>query len=71
MQLQRLQNRLLLAVGNLVRCTPVPELRVVSRIPYVYDYVIKLCRTQAEVILKLVISNVRRTRQGETRHRKY
>jgi hypothetical protein len=36
----------------------VRELRVAFKILYVYDYVIKLCRPQAEVILNHV-NNVR------------
>jgi hypothetical protein len=34
------------------RTTPDREFHVVLKIPYVYDYITKLCRTQAEVILK-------------------
>jgi hypothetical protein len=41
MKLQRLQNRVLRAIGNLHRCTPVRELHVAFKIPYVYDYIIK------------------------------
>jgi hypothetical protein len=41
------------------------------KIPYVYDYIIKLCRTQAEVILNHVNLNVRGIGQGEARHKKY
>jgi hypothetical protein len=44
---------------------------VALKIPYVYDYITKLCRTQAEVILNLVNSNVRGIAQGEAMHRKY
>jgi hypothetical protein len=44
---------------------------VASKIPYVYDYITKLRRTQAEVILKHANPNVRGTGQGEARHRKY
>jgi hypothetical protein len=51
-KLQRLQNRVLRATGKLDKCTPVRELHVVFKIPYVYDYITKLWRTQAEVILK-------------------
>jgi hypothetical protein len=40
------------------------------KIPYVYDYKIKLCRTQAEVILNHVNANVRDIGQGEARQRK-
>jgi hypothetical protein len=41
------------------------------KIPYVYDYITKLCRTQAEVTLNHVTPNIRGTGQGEARHRKY
>jgi hypothetical protein len=37
----------------------------------VYDYITKLCRRQAEVILNHENPNVRETGQGEPRHRKY
>jgi hypothetical protein len=56
--------------GNLVRCPPVRELHVAFKIPYMCDYVTKLCRTQAEVILNHVNPNVCGIRQGEARHRK-
>jgi hypothetical protein len=64
-------NRVLRAVGNLDRCTPIREMHVASQIPYVYEYKTKLCRTQAELILKHVNPNVRGIGQGESRHRKY
>jgi hypothetical protein len=54
LKLQRLQNRVLRATGNPDRCTPVRDLHAAFKIPYVYDYVTKLCRTQAEVILNHV-----------------
>jgi hypothetical protein len=41
------------------------------KIPYVYDYIIKLCRRQAEVILNHENPNVRAIGQEEPRHRKY
>jgi hypothetical protein len=41
------------------------------KIPYVYDYITKLCRQQAEVIQNLDNENVRNIGQGEARHRKY
>jgi hypothetical protein len=37
LKFQRLQNRALLATGDLDRCTPVRELYVAFKIPYVYD----------------------------------
>jgi hypothetical protein len=36
----------------------------------VHDYITKLCRTQAEVILNRVNPNVRGIGQGEARYRK-
>jgi hypothetical protein len=40
-------------------------------IPFVYDYITKLCRTQAEVILSHVNPNACGIGQGKARHRKY
>jgi hypothetical protein len=71
MKLQRLQNRVLRAIGNLDRNTPVRDLHLAFRSPYVYDYITKLCRRQAEVILNHENPNVRAIGQGEPRHRKY
>jgi hypothetical protein len=44
---------------------------VAFKISYVHEYIIKLCRTEAELILNHVNPNVRGIGQGETRHRKY
>jgi hypothetical protein len=52
-------------------CTPVRELQVDFKIHYVYEYLTKLCRTQAEVILNHINPIVRGTGQGETMHKKY
>jgi hypothetical protein len=43
----------------------------VVSIPYVYDYMTKLSRQQAEVIQNHENANVRNTGQGEAQHRKY
>jgi hypothetical protein len=67
MKLQRQQNRVLRAIGNLDRSTPVRDLHSAFKIPYVYDYITILCRRQAEVIL----NHVRAIGQGEPRHKKY
>jgi hypothetical protein len=71
LKLQRLQNRVLRATGNRDRRTLVRELHVAFKIPYVYDYITKLCRTQAEVIRKYENPNVRGTGQREAIYRKY
>jgi hypothetical protein len=70
LKLKRLQNRVR-AIGNLDRFTPVRELHVTFKLPYVYGYITNLCRTEAEVIPKHVNPNVRSTGPGETMHRKY
>jgi hypothetical protein len=45
-----MQNKVLCTIGNFPRCTPVRDLHTVFNFPYVYDYMTKLCRRQAEVI---------------------
>jgi hypothetical protein len=66
-----LQNRVLRAIGNLDRRTLVCDLLLAFKIPYVYDYITKLRRRQAEVILNHENPNVRAIGQGEARHRKH
>jgi hypothetical protein len=43
--------RVLCPIENLDRCIPVREMHVAFKIPYMYDYITKLCRMQAEIIL--------------------
>jgi hypothetical protein len=66
-----MQNRMLLKIGNFPRLTSVRDLLVAFQIPYVYDYITKLCRQQAEVIRNHDHENVRNIGQGEGRRRKY
>jgi hypothetical protein len=66
LKLHRLQSRVLGAVGNHDRCTPVRELHVAFKILYVHNNISKVCRTQAEVILNHINPNVRGAGQGET-----
>jgi hypothetical protein len=58
-------------VGDLDRRTPVRDLHLAFRIPYVYDHITKLCRRQAEVNQNHPNPNVRAIGQGEAIHRKY
>jgi hypothetical protein len=41
------------------------------KIPYVYDFITKLCRQQSEVIQNHANPNVRNIGQGEAQHKKY
>jgi hypothetical protein len=71
LKLQRLQNKVLRTIGNFPRRIQVRDLHVAFKIPYVYDFVTKLCRQQAEVIQNHHNPNVRNIGQGEAQHRKY
>jgi hypothetical protein len=46
-------------------------MHVAFQIPYVYDYITKLCRRQAEIIHTHENENVRNIGQSEIPHRKY
>jgi hypothetical protein len=70
LKLQRLQNRVLRIIGSFPRRKSVRDLHMAFQIPYVYDYITKLCRQQA-VIQNHDSENVRNIGQGEARHRKY
>jgi hypothetical protein len=71
MKLQRFQNRVFRVISKLDRRTQVCDLHLAFKIPYVYDYITKLCRRQAEVILNHENPNVSAIGQGEARHRKH
>jgi hypothetical protein len=71
LKLQRLQNKVLRTLGTFPRCTSVRDMHVAFQIPYVYDFITKTCRQQAEVVQNHETENVRYIGQGEARHRKY
>jgi hypothetical protein len=43
LKLQRLQNEVLRTTGKFPRRTPVRDLHMALKLPYIYDYIIKLC----------------------------
>jgi len=71
LKLQQLQNKILRTTGNLSRRTPIRDLYEAFRIPYIYDFVIKLCREQSYVIQNYENVNNHNIGQDETQHRKY
>jgi hypothetical protein len=71
LKLQRLQNKVLRTIVNFPRCTPVREMHKAFNIPYIYDYITKLCRQQAKVIQNHENAKVRNIGQGEAQHRKH
>jgi hypothetical protein len=70
-KLHRLQKKDLHTTGNFPRRRPVRDLHVAFKFPYVYHYITKLCREQAEAIQNHENANVHNIRQDEGRHRKY
>jgi hypothetical protein len=70
-KLQRLQNKVLRTIRKFPRCTPVRHMHTAFNLPYVYDYVTKLFRKQAEVIQNYENEHIRCIGQVEARHRKY
>jgi hypothetical protein len=71
LKLQCLQNKVIRTIGNFPRRTRVHDLHMAFKLLYVYDYITKLCRQQAEVIQNHENENVRNIGEGEPRHRKY
>jgi hypothetical protein len=57
-------------IGNLPRRTLTRALHRTFQIPYIYDYITKLCRKQAEVIQTHGNVNVRNISKNEAQHRK-
>jgi hypothetical protein len=71
LKLQCLQNKVFGTIGYFPRRTPVGDLHVTFKIPYVYDFITKLCRQQAEVMQNHHNPNVPNIGQGEAQYRKY
>jgi hypothetical protein len=71
MKLQRLQNKVLRTTGKFPRNTPIHDMQISFQIPYVYHYITKLCRQQAQIIQHHDNIHVRNIGQGEARQRKY
>jgi hypothetical protein len=69
LKFQRLQKEVFRTIGNFPRRTSVCDMHVAFQILYVYNYITKSCRQQAEVIQNNKNKNVRYIRQGEAPHR--
>jgi hypothetical protein len=65
LKLQRLQNKVLRTDANFPKRTAVCNMHKAFHIPYVYDYITKSCRQQAEVIKYHENKTVRYIGQGE------
>ena len=51
--LQHKQNKILCMTGNFSKCTMICDFHTALKIPYVYEFIIKSCRQQMEVMQKL------------------
>jgi hypothetical protein len=58
LKLQCLQNKVFCTTGNFPRHTSIHDLQMAFKLPYIYDYITKLCRQQAEVIQNHENANV-------------
>jgi len=70
-KLQYLHNKVLGTICNSLRRILTRDLHMAFKIPYLYDFVTKLCRRQATVILNQENVNVGSIGPGEAQHRKY
>jgi hypothetical protein len=59
LKLQRLQNKVLRTISNFPKRTSVRDMNTAFHMPYVYDYITKSCRQQAEVIENHDNENIR------------
>lgn len=71
LKLQRLQNKFFCTIGNFPRCTPVHDLHTAFNLLYVYNYIMKLCQQQAEVIQNHENDHICSIGQGEARQKTY
>jgi hypothetical protein len=69
LKLQRLQNKVPRTIGTFPRRTSVRDMHVAFQISYVYDFITKTCRQQAEVIQNHENENVYYIGQGEARQK--
>jgi hypothetical protein len=63
--------RVLRTTGNLPRCTPTRALSLTFQIPYLYDYITKVFRKQAQTVQNHDNANVQNVGKSEAQHRKY
>jgi hypothetical protein len=68
-ELQLLQNKVLLMMGNLSRNTTTRDLHMVFKIPYLHDFITKLLRQQATAIPTHENVNIHNIGQDKTQHK--
>jgi hypothetical protein len=71
MKLKLLQNKVLYIIGKFKKSTPIRDMHMAFQIPYMYNYIPKLCRQQTQIIQSHENIHVRNIEQVETWHTKY
>jgi hypothetical protein len=51
LKLQRVQNRVLRTIGNFPKHTSIRDMHAAFQVQYVYDFITKSCRRQAEIFI--------------------
>jgi hypothetical protein len=65
---QHLQNKILRTIDSFPRRSPIRDLHMALKRPYIYDYITKFCRQQAEDMQNHENANLRNIGEGEARH---
>jgi hypothetical protein len=71
LKLHWLQNMVLHTICQFPMWSLVHKLHMAFQVPYIYDYITKLCRQQAKVIQNHENGLIRNIRKDEAWHRKY
>jgi len=71
LKLQHLWNKVLCTIGNLPQCTLTCDLHMVFKIPYLDNFITKLCRQKATVVLNHENVSIHSIGQDEAWHGKY
>jgi hypothetical protein len=66
LKFQRLENKVLCTIENFPKFTPVRDLHIAFKLPYIYDYITKLYRQQAEVVANHEEANIGNIGQRRT-----
>jgi hypothetical protein len=66
---QGLPNKVLRTTRKFPRCTPDRDFHTAFKLPYVHDYITKLCSQQAEVIQNHENDYIRGLGQGEAKQK--
>jgi hypothetical protein len=68
-KLQHMVNKVVHTTGKFPRWTPVCDLHPTFNLPYVHNFITKLCRLEAEVTQNHENEHVRSIGQGEARQK--